>query len=129
MQWESPPGIMQWDFNILVLTIRHALQWAYADSYSTYTGVAWRIKRVGSSTVDTSGTITRADAITAAVTSPLTATIDLKYNSGEKSGEALRGRFTVELCMANDQVTCTDASSWTPASDAFAAGGLLLTTL
>jgi len=106
------------------LNLGHPLQWAYTDTYSTYTSVAWRIRTSIGSTLVASGSIPRADPITAAVSSPLSGTIDLKYTTGASSGQPLQGRFTLQVCMANAQVPC-DASKderWSDPSAVFAAG-------
>ncbi len=92
------------------------MQWDYADTYSTYTKVDWQIK--DGATVVASGSVNRAGAIIAAVSSPLS--IDIPLNTGgEGKDQTLAGRFTVELRMANDQAS----SAWSTASAIFAAGG------
>lgn len=93
------------------------LQWAYTITYSTYTSLIWRIRKASGSTNN------RAD-ITAAVSSPLTANIALPTGTN-----ALRGRFTIEVCMANDQAPCdvssTSTDRWSSASTVFALGAQL----
>ena len=88
------------------------LQWDYSDTYSTYTKVEWRIMNGATSVA--SGSIPRSDPITAAVSSPLTATIPLK----DSQNLNLQGRFTVEVAMGNGLGT----SAWSPPSAEFATG-------
>ncbi|PRW20926.1 fibronectin type III domain-containing [Chlorella sorokiniana] len=99
------------------------VQWAYADQYSTYASVAWRIKD-STGTVVATGSSSRTGLVTEAVSSPLSTTVSLKYTSGTSLGSPLQGRFTVQVCMANALAACDAASDsrWSPASSVFAAG-------